>query len=108
VDASFKIYHKEIFDYLKIESETGFSDAETLVKARYLGMTIKQVGVNHYPRRAGRVSFQLAQRGLFQGLVKFNAIRDLWNDLRSFYRRLSKGLYWKDRLNSVKIRKIGG
>ncbi len=32
VDASFKLYHRGVFDHFQIESETGFSDAETLLK----------------------------------------------------------------------------
>lgn len=94
VDASFKLYRRGVFDRFQIESETGFSDAETLCKARIFGMRVRQVGVPHYARRAGMVSFQSSHRGLLRGLVRFGAIKDLWNDLWRFRQRAMRGYYW--------------
>lgn len=93
VDASFKLYRRSVFERITIESETGFSDAETLIKARHLGLRVRQVGVAHYPRRAGQVSFQKAHTGLLSGLVRVKAITDLWNDLWRFRQRLLAGKY---------------
>jgi glycosyltransferase involved in cell wall biosynthesis len=103
VDASFKLYRREIFNQFQIESETGFSDAETLLKARIFGLRVRQVGVPHYARRAGTVSFQAAQGGLFSGLVRFRAIKELWDDLWRFRRRAQSGYYWKLRHRHAKI-----
>jgi glycosyltransferase involved in cell wall biosynthesis len=103
VDASFKLYRREVFDCFQIESETGFSDAETLLKARIFGLRIKQVGVPHYARRAGMVSFQSAHRGLFSGLVHFGAIKDLWDDLWRFRGKAQSGYYWNLRRRHATI-----
>jgi glycosyltransferase involved in cell wall biosynthesis len=103
VDASFKLYRREVFERFRIESETGFSDAETLLKARIFGMRVRQVGVPHYARRAGMVSFQASHRGLLSGLVHFKAIKDLWDDLWRFRRKAQSGFYWKLRHRHAKI-----
>jgi glycosyltransferase involved in cell wall biosynthesis len=94
VDASFKLYRRKVFDRFQIESETGFSDAESMLKARIFGLRVKQVGVPHYARRAGMVSFQTSHRGLLSGLVHFKAIKDLWDDLWRFRRKAQSGYYW--------------
>lgn len=88
VDCSFKIYRKEIFDEIKVHSQTGFSDAEILIKARNLGYRIEQVGVHHYPRRAGKTSYELGKRGLFvfvkpQTIITIiKEIKKLWPELK--------------------------
>jgi len=97
VDASFKLFRSEAIRDIAIESETGFSDAESLIKARHMGYCVHQIGVPHYPRRAGKVSFQLAHRGLLSGLVRIKAITDLWHDLWAFRKKLTSGLYWRKR-----------
>ena len=48
-----KMYRREIFEKIRIVSTTAFVDAEILIKASKLGYRIKEVGVNHYPRRFG-------------------------------------------------------
>ncbi|MEW6732618.1 MAG: glycosyltransferase family 2 protein [Acidobacteriota bacterium] len=54
IDCAFKLFRREIFDKIKIESEKFFVDAEILAKARYHKFSMTELGVRHYPRMAGR------------------------------------------------------
>ncbi len=54
IDCAFKLFRREIFDRIKIESKKFFVDAEVLAKARYYGFRMAEIGVRHYPRPAGR------------------------------------------------------
>jgi glycosyltransferase involved in cell wall biosynthesis len=54
-NCAFKIFKKRIMDQLKLESSGAIINGEIFVKARKLGFSrIKEVGVNHYPRRVGK------------------------------------------------------
>ncbi|MFY9558290.1 MAG: glycosyltransferase family 2 protein [Blastocatellia bacterium] len=54
IDCAFKLFRREVFDKVTIESKKFFVDAEVLAKARYFGFRMTEVGVRHYPRPAGR------------------------------------------------------
>ena len=54
IDCAFKLFRREVFDKVTIESKRFFVDAEVLAKARYFGFRMTEVGVRHYPRTAGR------------------------------------------------------
>jgi glycosyltransferase involved in cell wall biosynthesis len=54
IDCAFKLYRREVFDKVEIESKKFFVDAEVLAKARHYGFRMTEVGVRHYPRTAGR------------------------------------------------------
>jgi glycosyltransferase involved in cell wall biosynthesis len=54
IDCAFKLFRREIFDRIEIESKKFFVDAEILAKAKYYGFRMVEVGVRHYPRPAGR------------------------------------------------------
>src|SRR5215510_16100858 len=54
IDCAFKLFRREVFDKVTIESKKFFVDAEVLAKARYFGFRIVEIGVRHYPRPAGR------------------------------------------------------
>jgi len=54
IDCAFKLFRREVFDKVTIESKKFFVDAEVLAKARYYGFRMKEIGVRHYPRPAGR------------------------------------------------------
>jgi glycosyltransferase involved in cell wall biosynthesis len=54
VDCAFKLFRREVFDKVTIESKKFFVDAEVLAKAKYYGFRMVEVGVRHYPRQAGR------------------------------------------------------
>jgi len=54
IDCAFKLFRREVFEKVTIESKKFFVDAEVLAKARYYGFRMVEVGVRHYPRPAGR------------------------------------------------------
>jgi glycosyltransferase involved in cell wall biosynthesis len=54
IDCAFKLFRREVFDKINIESKKFFVNAEILAKARYLKMRLIEIGVRHYPRPAGR------------------------------------------------------
>ncbi|HYP26158.1 MAG TPA: glycosyltransferase family 2 protein [Blastocatellia bacterium] len=54
VDCAFKLFRREVFDEIEIESKKFFVDAEVLAKARHHGFKLVEIGVRHYPRPAGR------------------------------------------------------
>ncbi|MFQ5590520.1 MAG: glycosyltransferase family 2 protein [Phycisphaerae bacterium] len=56
IDCAFKIYPRRLFDEIEMSSLGALIDAEILARAKRLGYTIGQVGVHHYPRRAGEQS----------------------------------------------------
>lgn len=53
VDCAFKVFRREVFDRIQIESPRFFVNTEILAKARRLGLTIEQVGVPHLRRLEG-------------------------------------------------------
>jgi glycosyltransferase involved in cell wall biosynthesis len=54
IDCAMKLFRREVFDGLRLDSEGAFLSAELLIKLRAHGTRIAQVGVNHYPRVAGQ------------------------------------------------------
>jgi glycosyltransferase involved in cell wall biosynthesis len=54
IDCAFKLFRREIFNKVKIESQKFFVDAEILAKARHNKFSMTELGVRHYPRTAGR------------------------------------------------------
>ena len=53
VDCAFKLFRREIFDRIHIDSKKFFVDTEILAKASKLGLRMTEIGVRHYPRTAG-------------------------------------------------------
>jgi glycosyltransferase involved in cell wall biosynthesis len=53
IDCAFKLYKREIFDNIKLSSTGALIDTEILARAIRKGYRITQVGVHHYPRKAG-------------------------------------------------------
>jgi glycosyltransferase involved in cell wall biosynthesis len=53
IDCAFKLFRREVFDKVTIESKKFFVDAEVLAKAKYHGFRLVELGVRHYPRTAG-------------------------------------------------------
>lgn len=58
IDCGFKLIKKEVVEKIpKLESERGpFISSEFLIKAKKAGFKIAQIGVHHYPRKAGRAT----------------------------------------------------
>ena len=59
IDCAFKIFRKDIFSKIKIESKNFFVNTEILAKARYYGFNVLEVGVPHFPRMAGKTTVTL-------------------------------------------------
>lgn len=56
IDCAFKVFHRSVFDRIEIQSVGAFINTEILVRARAMGMRIREVPVSHYPRRAGQAT----------------------------------------------------
>jgi len=54
IDCAFKLFRREIFDRIHIESKNFFVDTEILAQAKAYGMRMTEIGVRHYPRRVGQ------------------------------------------------------
>ena len=53
VDCAFKVYPRRLFEEIEMCSTGALIDTEILARATYLGYSIGQIGVHHYPRTAG-------------------------------------------------------
>lgn len=82
VDCGFKMIRREVLKKIpKLESERGgMINAELAIKVKNAGFRIKQVGVTHYPRRAGR-----ATGSQIRVIIKsFIELFKLWKKSKSF------------------------
>jgi glycosyltransferase involved in cell wall biosynthesis len=53
IDCAFKLFRREVFDGLQLESMGAMVNTELMVKLGRSGYRVVEVGVRHYPRRAG-------------------------------------------------------
>lgn len=53
VNCAFKLFRREVFDKINIKAEDFFVDAEIMLKAKHYGFSVAEIGVRHYPRKAG-------------------------------------------------------
>ena len=53
IDCAFKLYPRRFLEQIELRSTGALIDTEMLAKATYLGLSVGQVGVHHYPRMAG-------------------------------------------------------
>jgi glycosyltransferase involved in cell wall biosynthesis len=53
IDCAMKVFRAEVFDGLRLDTDSPFLSAELLIKLRARGERVVQVGVTHYPRAAG-------------------------------------------------------
>lgn len=58
IDCGFKLIRKKVIEKIpRLEAERGpFISSELLIKAKRAGFKIVEVGVHHYPRKAGRAT----------------------------------------------------
>ena len=54
VNCAFKLFRRSVFEKIKIRTDDFFVDAEVLSKAAYFKFGVTEIGVRHYPRKAGR------------------------------------------------------
>jgi glycosyltransferase involved in cell wall biosynthesis len=85
IDCACKLFKRESLRPIMVASGGAFFTAELLIKLRFEGRRIAEVGVPHYPRTAGSPTGAKPK-------VVFRAVRDFWSlRLRLWFRR-SKGM----------------
>ncbi|MFC2142654.1 glycosyltransferase family 2 protein, partial [Acidobacteriota bacterium] len=77
IDCSFKLFKRPALEQISIESRGYFIDTEIMVKAKKLGLRIKEVGVRHLPRTSGKSKVRM--KHIF---VTLREITKLWSTLR--------------------------
>ena len=81
VDGACKLFKREALDPIRVQSGGAFFTAELLIKLRFEGRRVAEVGVPHYPRTAGSPTGAKPK-------VVFRAVRDFWSlRLRLWARR---------------------
>jgi len=84
VDCAFRFVNKRIFKKIKLICRLGVGTTELLVKARKAGFKIKEIGVHHYPRKAGSSVFESKGISLPKPKVVLDLVKEmivLWRDL---------------------------
>jgi len=54
INFSFKLIRREVLEAIELKSEGSLIDAELIVKAKNLGFTIQQFGLDYFPRTQGK------------------------------------------------------
>jgi glycosyltransferase involved in cell wall biosynthesis len=54
IDCAFKAFNRHVFDRIRIQSVGAMVNTEIFAQASMFGMTVKEVPVNHFPRRHGK------------------------------------------------------
>ena len=81
INFAFKLCRKSVFDQITLESEGSFIDAELIVSAKKLDMSVVQFGVDYFPRTRGVSTLSSPSviikilREAFQLRRKLNAIK---------------------------------
>lgn len=84
VDCGFKLFTREAAAQLNLETDDFFVDTEMVAKVGRLGLRSEEVGVRHYPRKAGRTTVRPSD--IPRTLL---TVARMWGKLRRFPR--SKG-----------------
>jgi len=90
VDASFKLFKRNIFNNIDIRSSSSVADLELLILPRLRGYRIRQLPVSHLPRRAGSVSCESYRKGIF-AWVRLGPIMEMFVQLLQLKLRLWRG-----------------
>jgi len=81
IDCACKLFRREALTPIRVASGGAFFTAELLIKLRYEGRKLAEVGVPHYARTAGSPTGAKPK-------VVFRAVRDFWSlRLRLWFRR---------------------
>jgi glycosyltransferase involved in cell wall biosynthesis len=80
IDCAFKLFRTEIFEGMKLSSNSALISAEILARATRRGYRIAEVGVHHYPRTAGK------QTG-----ANMKVILKAFKELLKLYSRIRRG-----------------
>jgi glycosyltransferase involved in cell wall biosynthesis len=82
IDCAFKLFRREVFDWVDIQSKKFFVDAEVLAKAKYHRFRMVEMGVRHYPRTAGHSTIRPSH--ILSTLAELGRI---WRNIHSKPRR---------------------
>ena len=80
IDCAFKLFHRRVFEVVKIESIGAFVNTELLVRARAAGFDIHEVPVSHFPRRMGEQSGanpKVVAKAFWETALLYNELREL-------------------------------
>ena len=72
IDCACKLFRRQSLSQIRVASGGAFFTAELLIKLRFSGRTIDEVGVSHYPRTAGSPTGAKPR-------VVLRAIKDFWS-----------------------------
>jgi glycosyltransferase involved in cell wall biosynthesis len=56
IDCAFKLFRREVFEKIEIETKAWLVDAEVLAKGKKNNMIIKEIGVTHLSRKQGKAT----------------------------------------------------
>ena len=56
IGCAFKLFKRDAFDNLEVKTNGFFFDAELIIRAKKAGLSIKEVGISHYPSLASEKS----------------------------------------------------
>jgi glycosyltransferase involved in cell wall biosynthesis len=83
INFSFKLIRREVLEAVELKSEGSLIDAELIVKAKNLGFSIQQLGLDYFPRTRGRST--LSSPGVI--LKIFRELAALYPEMRHPRRR---------------------
>jgi len=79
LDCGFKLFSRRLMDKIKFVSCGAVSTTEILVQIKRMGVPMKEIGVNHFPREHGQ-----------QSGARYNVVLTAFIELIQLYFRLSK------------------
>lgn len=71
INFAFKLCRASVFDHLELRSEGSFIDAELVIRASRMGLSILQFGVDYFPRTRGEST-------LSRPSVIVNIVQEMW------------------------------
>jgi glycosyltransferase involved in cell wall biosynthesis len=83
INFSFKLLRREVLAAVELKSEGSLIDAELIVKAKNLGFSIQQLGIDYFPRTRGRST--LSSPGVIWKMLK--ELAQLYPEMRHPRRR---------------------
>ena len=78
LDCAFRLVNKRVIKNISLKCRTGLATTEILAKARIHGFKIKEIGVNHFPRKFGQPVFESG----FLNLPKPRVVIELLKEIR--------------------------
>ena len=85
INFAFKLMKREVLDAVELRSNGSLIDAELIVKAKNLGFTVQQLGLDYFPRVRGRST--LSSPGVILQILR--ELVELYPEMRHPRRRTS-------------------